>query len=232
MDLVGVVLGEPEIERGERGDRPGDADRCSWADVLRDAVCEQLTHRCAARVELLAGRRIRVEEALGQADAAEVEAVMKPEAVRPTDDEFGRAAPDVDHERVFRHLSAGGDAPKGQLGFLVPGEQPGLEAVAPLDLAEESLAVLGVANGAGRDCERALGAEPLCLASKVGEHVPNPGDRGGGEALALVDALTEASDLQPSGDLVKPPVLDIRPEPPRGGGAADDSGDTHPGRLL
>src|SRR2546423_12721689 len=104
MDLVGVVLGEPEIERGERGDRPGDADRGSGADVPRDALCEQLTHRCAARVELLAGRRIRVEEALGQTDAAEVEAVVEPEAGRAADDKLGRAAPDVDHERVFRNL--------------------------------------------------------------------------------------------------------------------------------
>src|SRR2546423_15362191 len=101
MDLVGVVLGEPEIERGERGDRPGDADRCSWADVLGDALCEQLTHRCAARVELLAGGRIRVEEAPGQADAPEVEAVMEPEAVRPSVAELGRAAPDSSHERIY-----------------------------------------------------------------------------------------------------------------------------------
>ena len=50
---------------------------------------------------------------------------------------------------------------EGEPRLLLAGQQPRREAVAPLDLAEEGLAVLGVADGARRDAEDALGAELL-----------------------------------------------------------------------
>ena len=52
--------------------------------------------------------------------------------------------------------------------LLVAAQEPRREAVAPLDLAEERLAVLGVAHRARGDGERPLGAERLELAAVVG----------------------------------------------------------------
>ena len=119
---VGVVLRQPEVERGERGDRPGDADRGPWADFAWDALREQGAHGCSARLELLLRWRIRMEEPLGEADAAEIEAVVEAKPVRPSDDELGRAAADVDHQRVLGDLPARRGAAKRQLRLLMPGE--------------------------------------------------------------------------------------------------------------
>ena len=231
VNLLGVVLCELEIKGGERGDRPGDADRGVRANVGRHALREQCAHSFCARIELLARGRIRVEEALSEADATEVEAVVEAEACRPADDEFGGAAADVDHERVGSHVPPERDATEGELRFLVAGEQPRREAVAPLDLAEERFAVLGVANGAGRDRERALGAELLGLAPEVREHVANPRDRCGEEALAVVDALAETRDLEAADNVLEPPVLDVRDEQTSGVGAEIDRRDAHLERL-
>src|SRR5207244_8789655 len=56
-------------------------------------------------------------------------------------DEFGGAAADVEHDRVVVDVS---DAAQRQRRLLLAREQLRREAVAPLDLAEERLAVLGV----------------------------------------------------------------------------------------
>ena len=66
------------------------------------------------------------------------------------------------------------------------------ESVAPLDLAQERLAVLGVADGARRDRQRSLGAERFELAAVLGETVPHTRDRSGEEAPSLVDTLPRA----------------------------------------
>src|SRR5581483_5294736 len=73
-------------------------------------------------------------------------------------DELGRAAAYVDDESPRRRLAE--PAPH-EIGLLVAREQAGDEAVAPLDLAEERLAVLGIAHRARGDEQRALGAERL-----------------------------------------------------------------------
>ena len=70
-----------------------------------------------------------------------------------------------------------------------------VEPVAPLDLAEEGLAVLGVAHRARRDAERPLRAERLELAAVLREDVANAGDREGQELAPLVDSLAEPGDL-------------------------------------
>src|SRR3954447_15238551 len=150
-----------------------------------------------------------MKEALGQPDTAEVEAGVEAKAVRPADGELGRAATDVEHQRLVCNLARERDAPEGQPGFVPAREQSRLEAVAPLDLAEEGLAVLRVADGAGGDREGALGAERLGLAAAVGEDVAGAGDRSGEQALALVDALAEAGDLQPTHDLGQATVLHV-----------------------
>src|SRR2546423_512408 len=79
------------------------------------------------------------------------------------------------------------DASLRQRRLLVARQQLRREAVAPLDLAEERLAVLGVPDGARRDEQRPVGAERLGSAAVVGEDVAYPRDRKGEEATARVD---------------------------------------------
>ena len=122
-----------------------------------------------------AGRRAprraagRSEEPLGQPDAAGLGAQRRLDAVRSVDDELGRAAADVDDERPRAIGRSHATPRKRQLGLLVAVEQARREAVAPLDLAEERLAVVGVADGARPDGEDALRAERLRLAAVVDE---------------------------------------------------------------
>ena len=71
-----------------------------------------------------------------------------------------------------------------------------LEAVAPLDLAEERLPVLGVADGARRERERALGARFLHRAPVLGQDVADARDGLREEDASLVHALAEARDLE------------------------------------
>src|SRR5205823_1166925 len=136
-----------------------------------------------ACVELVRGRRIRVQEPLGQPDRAEIEARVKAQAVGAADDEFGRAAADVQQERLLGEVASERRASEGQLGLFIAREQSRREAVAPLDLTEKCLAVLRVADGACRDEERALGPELLDLPAEVDEDVADARDRGGEKAL-------------------------------------------------
>ena len=128
------------------------------------------------------------------------------------EDELGRPAADVDEQRGRPELA---DAAPRQLRLLVARQQPRREAVAPLDLAEERLAVLRVADGARRDEQRALGAERLGGAAVVGEDVADAGDRHGEEAAARVDALAEARDPRLAVELLDPPVVDVGDEQAR-----------------
>src|ERR671920_223180 len=89
------------------------------------------------------------------------------------------------------------------------------EAVAPLYLAEECLAVVGVANRTRRDCERALGSECFGGAPVVGEDVAHARDRNGEQAAALVDAFAEPRDARFPLDVADFPGVDVRDEQPR-----------------
>ena len=173
-----------------------------------------------------------MQEPLGDADGADVETVVPANAVGPARDELRRAAADVhDHGSVLeRPLRR--DAAKHQHRLVVPGEQARLEAVAPLDLAEERLAVLRVANRARRDCERPLRAERLRGAAKVGEDIPHTRNRAGEEAPALVDALAEPRDARLPRDVRDSPIVDVRDEEPRGIGAEIDRRNTAHGARL
>src|SRR5204862_5081730 len=161
---------------------------------------------------LVRSRRIRVQEPLRQPDGAEVEALVEAQALGPTDDEFGRATADVEQERLFGKVAPERGAAKGQLRLLVAREQARREAVAPLDLAEKSLAVLRVPDRTRRDKERALGSELLDRPPEVDEGIANASDRGGEEALPLVDPLAEPRDLQPTDDVVETTVTEVGDE--------------------
>jgi hypothetical protein len=101
--------------------------------------------------------------------------------VEAVEHELGRAAADVDEQRRRPELA---DSPSRQLRLFVAREEPRRKPIAPLDLAQERLAVLGVADGARGDQQRPLGAERLGRATVVGESIADAGDRDGEEAAA------------------------------------------------
>ena len=119
------------------------------------------------------------------------------------------------------------DSAKRQVRLLVAGQQAGREAVAPFDLAEEGLAVLGVADRARRDEQRALGAEALELAPVVGETVADARDRQGQELVPGIDSLAEPGDRRPAGNLVDAPVDDVCDEQAGGVRTQIDGGYAH-----
>jgi hypothetical protein len=125
------------------------------------------------------------------------------------EDELGRATADVDDEDVVERRTARGDAADHHRGLLLAGQQTRREAVAPLDLTEEGFAVLRVAHRAGRDAQRALGAEGLELLPIVHEAVADAGNRDREEPVALVDAFAQPRDGQSPRDLVDAAVLDV-----------------------
>ena len=94
--------------------------------------------------------------------------------------------------------------------FLVAGQEAGGEAVAPLDLAQERLAVLGVADRARADRQRALGAELLDPPPVVGEAVADARDGEGEQLATAVDALAELREAEIALELVDTAVLDVR----------------------
>ena len=104
---------------------------------------------------------------------------------------------------------------KVQLRLLVAAQEAGREAVAPFDLAEEGLAVLGVAHSAGPDGQGLLCAELVEDAPVLAERVADAGDGGGEEEPPRVDAFAEAGDHEPPLHLTDGAVLDVGHEQAR-----------------
>src|SRR5947208_3921543 len=161
MISIAVYIVKAEGGPFHARDRPGDANRGARAPsyLVRDTLSEERAHRRGGCVQLVLRRRIGVQEPLGEASGADVETVAPANPVPSACDQLGRATADVhDHgpllERPLRR-----DAAERQQRLLVPRQQPCREAVAPLDLAEERLTVLGVANRARRDRECSLRTE-------------------------------------------------------------------------
>ena len=140
-----------------------------------------------------------MQVALGQPHGADVEARADP---RP--DELGRAAAEVDHERV-----GAADAAPGQLRLLLAREQARPEPVASLDLVQELLAVFGVADGARRDEQDARRVELARDQPIVGERLPRARERGGEKAPTLVDALAEPDDPGLPVELIEAAGVDV-----------------------
>ena len=182
-----------EVERGERRDRAGHADR--GARLQRR---EQVAHLAGRRGQRA---RARVDPSAGDARSAArsrrrccVRSLVVVSSVEPP--------PTSSTSVPSSSGAAGGDPAKVSSRLLVAREQPRREAVAPLDLAEERLAVLGVADGAGRDVSTRSAPSSLRLAAVVGEHVADARDRERAAAAALVDAFAEPRDLALACDLL------------------------------
>ena len=211
-EALGVLAAE--FERCECRDRPGHTDRSIYggqrgnyqADVSGDGL------------HVLA-------EALGQPHRADVDAHPRRDGARLADDELGRAAAGIDHEG--RSDAAVGRTAKGELGLLLAGEEPRDESVAPFDLAEEGLAVLGVAYCASRNEQHPFRAQPLRLAAVIREDVADARDRQRQETAPRVDALPEARDLEPLCDLLELAVIDVGDQEAGRVGALVDGCDTH-----
>ena len=104
-------------------------------------------------------------------------------------------------------------------------EQPCLESVRPFDLAEERLAVLGVADGARRNQQRAFGAERLRLPAVVREDIANARDRQRQEPATRVDAFAQPRYTCHALELADLSLLDIGDEQARGICSEIDRGD-------
>ena len=224
MHELAVVLREAEVERSNRRDRSRDSDRAgdARAHLVGHVLGKQRAHGAGAVGELARLRRIEMEIALGVADGAELEA-----RVEAVDDQLGGAAADVEDERTGRRRAAGVDAAHSHRGLFLAAQQSCRKGVAPFDLAEKRLAVLGVAHGARRDEQRALRAERLECAPVVGERVAHARDRHGEEAATRVDPLTEARDARLAVHLVERAVDDVGHEQPRRVRAEVDGSDSH-----
>jgi len=137
-------------------------------------------------------KRLPVLDSAGLHRQGRLRAQARLHAVGVAEHELGRAAADVADERPRRRRPRRGDAAERHERLVVAGQQARVEAVAPLHLAEEGLAVLGVAHGARRDRERPLRAVRLQRPPVVAERDPTDAtevvviDIGGGSTELVV----------------------------------------------
>ena len=183
--------------------------------------------------ELVVGRRVGVEEPLRQPDAARIGAVRPRETVAVR---RGRAL--SSRRRCRRRACSAATerslvTPRSIISASSPPSRSLVrEAVAPLDLAEERLAVVGIPHGARADCQHALGTQLLGLAAIVDEDVAHARDRRREEDAPPVDRLAEPRDRLPTHDLLDLAVFDVGDEQASRVRAEVDGGDAHALTLL
>ena len=147
------------IERGgdgaERQDRARRADHAIEAlfdDVLEvaiDLLADELRHLAL----VAAGDRIGIDEALGEADDADLEAARELDLASAAERDLDAAAADVDDDGRLRRVDAVDGGEMNQPRFFGAGDDAGADAGAPLDGAQEGAAVFGFARRAGGDRE-------------------------------------------------------------------------------
>src|SRR5262249_37650764 len=148
-------------------------------------------HGGGAGLELYVRRWIRVKKAFGETNGADVEAVVPTDTLRVRGDELRRPAAEIDDHRLVVHLAVARDAAVRQQRLVVAREKTRREAVAPLDLAEERLSIVGIADRTRRDRKRAFRAGLFDRPAKVREHVPHSRNRERQEFPASVDPFAE-----------------------------------------
>src|SRR6266545_4993351 len=221
VDDVRLLPLETKVEGCELSDRSRNAECAPGLDFGWDALGERGADMCCS-CPRVAGK------ALGEADAAEVVALVKGHTVGAAENQLGRPAADIDDERVLLHRPAGGDAAKREQRLLVAREEARLEAVAPLDLPEKRFPVLSVPNGARRERELALRAELLDGSAVSGQNVSDAHDSFRQQLSTSVHTLAKARDLEAAVELADDSVLDVsHEEPGRVRAEIDDSDARH-----
>ena len=131
VDLLGVVLGEAQLDRGDGGDGPGEPDQRRAPRPRRGpragtSATRSRTTATAFDSSSGAGGS-ECEELLGDAHAPDVER-HQADGLVGAEHELGGATADVDHEVGRRRVEVGGGAEERQRRLLLPGQQLGSDA--------------------------------------------------------------------------------------------------------
>ena len=136
--------------------------------------------------------RVGGDEALGEADDAELEAAGEAHLVAGAERHLDAAAADVDDDGRLRRVDAVDGGQVNEPGFLGAGDDPRADAGLALDFGEQLAAVLGLAGGAGgggQDLVHLVGAgQPLELRQRLQRR---------GHRLAGHLAAVEAAGAEP-----------------------------------
>ena len=228
MDALALARVDAELDRAHRPHRARGADqrlRVRGAGNRAVDVGEMVAHDRHRDAQLLGGRRIGVQELLGEAHAADVD---RDQAVGTVgaDDELGRAAADVDHEVRLGLGEPDRRARELEARLLLAAEELGPHAEQLLDRIEEVVAVGGVARRAGRGGAHAGDAVTRDRFLVLADDVERARDRFGVEPAGLVHALAEPRDPRAPVDRGqrRPSTVDLGDEQPHGVGSDVDRG--------
>ncbi len=154
----------------------------------------------------------------------------KSAALRRPDDQLGRPATDVDHQRwrLIVRVAFARRPEEREFRLLVPAQHMGLEVVAVADGGGELGAVRRVAHGAGEDGDALVESGRLHPRVVVVEGVVDPLHGVLAQPAVGVDAGPQASDLRSPLELVADvPALDVGDQEPRRVRPDIDDGDAH-----
>ena len=177
------------------------------------------------RLELEGGGGVGGDVALGVADDACLQRGVEVDPVPVADDQLGRAAADVDHEHGLDRGPFGGGADVGQPGLLLAVEDPRREREPLAQLGDEGVAVVGVADGAGRDRIGLLDAGGVAGPDVLGDHPAGLLDRLRGQLPGEVDPAPEPGDPTLALEPIDAAVGDVGDEQAGRVGADVDHGD-------
>ena len=121
------------------------------ARLVGDRALDQAAHVAGQRLELERAGRVVGDVALAVADDAGLQRGVEGDLLAGADDQLGRAAADVDHQRRHAGRVLAGGAEVGEARLFLAVEDAGREGEALAQLGDEGAAVGGVAHGAGRD---------------------------------------------------------------------------------
>ncbi len=179
VDPAGVIGLELLFHGGRRGRRPGDGDSESHGvSLLRgDGVEKRLPGLAGEGRQLSGVRRVVVDMTLAHPDDPGGDGDVEARRATDADDELGRAAADVDHDRgLGGRRPTGHRSEEGQLGLLLAAQDPGVQSVTLADPAGEVLTVGGIAHRRGHDGQVGLAVVGIDLPAVVGERLEDPAD--------------------------------------------------------
>ena len=148
------------------------------------------------------------------------------------DHQLGRAAADVDHQRLLAGAAVVDRAEIGEPRLVVPAEHAGVEREPLAQLAGERAAVLGVAHRRGGDRDDALGVQLLVASDVLGDRRADVLDRLRRELARRVDAAPEPRHGRAPVELGQAPALDVGDQQPGRVRAHVDHRDPHRRSLF